>query len=63
MRVSNDEKGICKLRPTALRYCATFKMRKFESLFYKISTGLQKTTTNIGFIAGRANCYMKIIKP
>ena len=31
-----------------LRYYATFKVRKFESLFYKINTFLQKTTTCIG---------------
>ena len=28
-----------------LRYYATFKVRKFESLFYKINACLQKTTT------------------
>ena len=28
----------------ALRYYATFKVRKFESLLYKIKTCLQKTT-------------------
>ena len=28
----------------SLRYYATFKVRKFESLFYKIHTLLQKTT-------------------
>ena len=28
-----------------LRYYATFKVRKFESLFYKTDTYLQKTTT------------------
>ena len=28
-----------------LRYYATFKLRKFESLFYKINTFLQKTAT------------------
>ena len=27
-----------------LRYYATFKVRKFESLFYKINTSLQKAT-------------------
>ena len=32
----------------SLRYYATFKVRKFESLFYKINTCLQKTTTCIG---------------
>ena len=31
-----------------LRYYATFKVRKFESLFYKINTFLQKITTCIG---------------
>ena len=31
-----------------LRYYATFKVRKFESLFHKINTCLQKTTTCIG---------------
>ena len=30
------------------RYYATFKVRKYESLFYKINTCLQKTTTCIG---------------
>ena len=28
-----------------LKYYATFKVRKFEWLFYKINTFLQKTTT------------------
>ena len=34
-----------------LRYYATFKVRKFESLFDKINTCLQKTTTCIGLQA------------
>ena len=34
-----------------LRYYATFKVRKCESLFYKINTFLQKTTTCIGLQA------------
>ena len=34
-----------------LRYYATFKVRKFESLFCKINTCLQKTTTCNGFRA------------
>ena len=34
-----------------LRYYATFEVRKFESLFYKINTSLQKTTTCIGLQA------------
>ena len=34
-----------------LSYYATFKVRKFESLFYKINTCLQKTTTCIGLQA------------
>ena len=33
-------------------YNATFKVRKFESLFYKINTCLQKTAT---WIADRTN--------
>ena len=34
-----------------LRYHATFKVRKCESLFYKINSFLQKTTTCIGLQA------------
>ena len=34
-----------------LRYYATFKVRKFESLFYKTDTCFQKTTTCIGLQA------------
>ena len=34
-----------------LRYYATLKVRKFESLIYKINTRLQKTTTCIGLLA------------
>ena len=34
-----------------LRYYATFKVRKFESLFYKINTYLQKNTTCTGLRA------------
>ena len=33
---------------TLLRYYATFKVRKFDSLFYKIDTCLQRTTTSNG---------------
>ena len=36
---------------TYLRYYATFKVRKFESFFYKINTCLQKTITWIITIA------------
>ena len=39
---------IKSLKKALLRYYATFKVRKFESLFYKINTCLQKTTTCIG---------------
>ena len=39
-----------------LRYYATFKVRKFESLFYKINTFLQKITTCTGLQAGRIIC-------
>ena len=31
-----------------LKYYATFEVRKFESLFHKINTFLQKITTCIG---------------
>ena len=41
-----------------LRYYATFKVRKFEWLFYKINTCMQKTTT---CIAGRADILSKYI--
>ena len=41
--------GICI--EADLRYYATFKVRKVESLFYKINTCLQKTTTCIGLQA------------
>ena len=34
-----------------LRFYATFKVRKVESLFYKTNTCLQKTTTCIGLRA------------
>ena len=34
-----------------LRFYATFKVRKFESLLYKINPCLQKTTTCIGLQA------------
>ena len=34
-----------------LRYYVTFKVRKFESLVYKINTCWQKTTTCIGLRA------------
>ena len=36
---------------SSLRYYATIKVRKFELLFYKINTFLQKTTTCIGLQA------------
>ena len=34
-----------------ISYYATFKVRKFEPLFFKINTFLQKTTTCTGFQA------------
>ena len=43
------ERFSCSLK--ALRYYATFKVRKFESLLYKINTCLQKTITCIGLQA------------
>ena len=36
-----------RINQTWLKYYATFKVRKFVSLFYKISTCLQNTTTCI----------------
>ena len=43
--MSNQQITMC------LRYYATFKVRKFESLFNKINASLQKTTTCIGLQA------------
>ena len=42
-----------------LRYYATYKMRKFESL-YKINTFLQKLPLNIGLPAGQNVIYKYI---
>ena len=39
-----------------LRHYATFKLKKIESLFYKINTFLQKSTTCIGFQAEQILC-------
>ena len=44
----NESIGKLKELWKALRDNATFKVRKFESLFYKINACLQKTTTCIG---------------
>ena len=44
----------------ALRYYATFKVRKFKLLFYKINTRLQKNY-HLDWIAGRANILSKYI--
>ena len=41
---------LCR-KKLSLRCYATFKMRKLESLFYKINNFLQKTTTCIGLQA------------
>ena len=46
----NPQENTCA-RLSFLRYYATFKVRKFESLLYKINTCLQKTTTCIGLRA------------
>ena len=43
-----------------LRYYATFKERKFESLFYKINTCLQKNY-HLHWIVDRANIFSKYI--
>ena len=42
------------------RYYTTFKVRKFESLFYKINTCLQKNY-HLHCISGRANILKKDI--
>ena len=44
----------------SLRYYATFKVRKFESLFYKTNTCLKKNY-HLHWIAGRANILRKYI--
>ena len=38
----------CVIARYLLSYYATFKLKKLESLFYKINTCLQKTITCIG---------------
>ena len=43
-----EEVDSVRLLMVNLRYYATFKVRKFDSLFYKINTCLQKTTICIG---------------
>ena len=43
--------GFYESVPSTLRYYATFKLRKFESLLYKIDTCLQRATTCIGLQA------------
>ena len=50
---TNADNGILKNAAivVSLKYYATFKVSKFESLFYKINTCLQKTTTCIGLRA------------
>ena len=44
------------IRPS-LRHSATSKVRKFESLLYKIDACVQKTTLH--WVAGRANILCK----
>ena len=44
MKESNGKKWVIR-KVEDLRYYATFKVRKFESLLYKIDTCLQNTTT------------------
>ena len=48
----------CIRKTLKLRYYATFKVRKFESLFYKMNTFLQKTTTCIGLIDCKCIIYI-----
>ena len=49
-----------KLALKGLRYYAPFKVRKFESLFYKINTCLQKNY-HLHLIVGRTNILGKYI--
>ena len=42
-------------------YYATFKVRKFELLFHKINTCLQKTATCIGLQAEQIFCQYRIL--
>ena len=52
-------KRICSSQQE-FRYYATFKVRKFESLSYKINTCLQKNY-HLHWIAGRGNILSKYI--
>ena len=48
------------LESPALRYHATFKVRKFDLFFYKINTFLQKDY-HLHWIAARANILCKYV--
>ena len=52
----------CIRKTLKLRYYATFKVRKFESLFYKINIFLQKIITCIGLQTEQILyvCYIQI---
>ena len=49
--VKNTKLNTLKTKVNSLRCYATFKKRKFESLFYKINTCLRKNTTCTGLRA------------
>ena len=49
--VKNTKLNALRTKVNSLRYYATFKKRKFESLFYKINTCLRKNTTCSGLRA------------
>ena len=49
--MTNSLKSACISSVMLLRYYATFKVTKFVSLFYKLNTCLQKTTTYVGLQA------------
>ena len=51
--ICNKRYRVIKISEKLLRYYATFKVRKCESLLSKINTFLQKTTTCTGLQAGQ----------
>ena len=50
-QIKRREKNCTGRYLRGLKYYAIFKVRKFESLFYKINTCLQETTTYTGLQA------------
>ena len=48
---SNEQRGKSNEQRAKSFYLVTFKVRKFDSLFYKLNACLQRTTTCIGLQA------------